>query len=166
MLFPPTNWTFGCLMLLLLNVFLQGVRNCLDFYPNSPTMSNPFIPYGGFTVMVFPCFSRFIFPRSSRLWPNHHHWGFPNPNHPRPSQRSKKPSGRVAMESKKHAARRPRPPLPSAGSASSAKRSCDTWGKPQKGLNHGEKPWGDHGKRFEKPPEMGISDDFIMNLMV
>ena len=83
MLFPPTNWTFGCLMLLLLNVFLQGVRNCLDFYPNSPTMSNPFIPYRGFTVMVFPCFSRFIFPRSSRLWPNHHHWGFPNPDHPR-----------------------------------------------------------------------------------
>jgi hypothetical protein len=72
----------------------------------------------------------------------------------------------VAMESKKHAARRPRPPLPSAGSASSAKRSCDTWGKPQGGLNHGDKPWGDHGKRFEKPPEMGISDDFIMNLMV
>ena len=111
----------------------------------------------------FSMFFQIYFPPFFQIVAQPSPLGIPQP---RPSQRSKKPSGRVAMESKKHAARRPRPPLPSAGSASSAKRSSDTWGKPQKGLNHGEKPWGDHGKRFEKPPEMGISDDFIMNLMV
>ena len=78
MLFPPTNWTFGCLMLLLLSVFL-GVRNCLDFYPNSPTMSNPFIPCGSFTVMGFSMFFQIYFPPFFQILAQPSPLGIPQP---------------------------------------------------------------------------------------